>query len=175
VLVGLGVFAILTGSLTAGIWSILIGYFMFQAARAAVAQSELTAGIERLEVRHVMDAEPVAVPADASLERAHEENFLRYGWPWFPVVDANGRFAGLLAREDVERVAESERGTRRVGELVRPGSGEAFRVRTDDPLEALLGSEALRRLGAVIAVDREGVLRGVLTLEHLKRALRPAS
>ena len=173
-LVGLGVFAILTGNLTAGIWSILIGYFMFQAARAAVAQSELTAGIERLEVRDVMDAEPVAVPADSSLERAYEENFLRYGWPWFPVVDASGRFAGLLAREDVERVAESERGTRRVGELVSPGSGEAFRVRTDDPLEALLGSEALRRLGAVIAVDREGVLRGVLTLEHLKRALRPA-
>ena len=173
-LIGLGIFGVLRGALTAGLWLILIGFFIGQAARAAVTQSELTAGIERLEVKDVMDPEPVAIPAEATLERAHEELFLRYGWPWFPVVDAEGRFAGLLAREDVEAVPEAERPGRPVGELVRQGSAEAFRVRTDDPLEALLGSEALRRLGAVMAVDGEGVLRGVLTLDHLKRALRPA-
>jgi hypothetical protein len=58
---------------------------------------------------------------------------------------------------------------------VREGSAQTFGVRTDEPLDALLGSEPLRRLGAVMAVDGDGVLRGVLTLDHLKRALRPAA
>ena len=174
ILIGLGLFLLLRGSLISGIWLVVIGWFMSQAARAAVAQSELTAGIARLEVKDVMDAEPVAAPAETSAERAYEELFLRYGWPWFPVVDAGGRFLGLLAREDVEAVPERDRPGRSVRELVRAGTGETFRVRTDDPVEALLGSEALRRLGAVMAVDPDGVLRGVLTLEHLKRALRTA-
>jgi Zn-dependent protease len=174
-LIGLGIFAVVQGAVIAGVWLAVIGFFIGQAARSAVAQSTLTAGIERLEVKDVMDGEPVAAAADESLERAYEDLFLRYGWPWFPVVDDGGRFVGLVVREDVESVPEAERPGRRAAELVREGSAGAFGVRIDEPLEALLGSEALRRLGAVIAVDGEGVLRGVLTLEHLKRALRPAA
>lgn len=173
-LIGLGIFLAVEVDLIAGVWLVLVGVFIGQAARSAVAQSQLTAGIERLEVKDVMDSEPVAAAAETSLDRTHDELFLRYGWPWFPVVDGTGHYLGLLAREDVEGVPEAERPGRSAGDLVRQGSGETFRVRTDDPLEALLGSEALRRLGAVMAVDSEGVLRGVLTLGHLRRALRTA-
>ena len=42
----------------------------------------------------------------------------------------------------------------------------------DAPLEALLGSEPLRRLGALMAVDADGRLRGVVTLEQVSRALQ---
>jgi Zn-dependent protease len=173
-LIGVGIFAVTQGAVVSGIWLAVIGFFIGQAARAAVAQSALTAGIERLEVKDVMDGEPVAGAAEWSLERAHEELFLRYGWAWFPIVDETGRFVGVLAREDLEAVPEAERAARPVGEIVRAGSVQAFGVRADEPLETLLGSEALRRLGAVVAVDGEGRLRGVLTLDHLKRALRPA-
>ena len=43
-----------------------------------------------------MDREPVAIPGDISVEQALDEYFLRYRWPWFPVVDAAYRFLGLL-------------------------------------------------------------------------------
>lgn len=36
-----------------------------------------------------------------------------------------------------------------------PDAGSALRVRLDEPLEALLGYEALRRLGALMRVDGE--------------------
>jgi hypothetical protein len=49
---------------------------------------------------------------------------------------------------------------------------EGLRVRTDDPLEALLGSEPLRRIGALMAVDAEGRLRGVVTIDQVRRALQ---
>ena len=67
-------------------------------------------------------------------------------------------------------------------EALRPGSSVdqvmtienvgRFRIGVDEPLEALLGSEGLTRLGALMAVDREGVLRGVVTLDQVRRALR---
>ena len=50
--------------------------------------------------------------------------------------------------------------------------GAEGQVQADAPLEALLGSEPLRRLGALMAVDREGRLRGVVTLEQVSRALQ---
>ena len=45
-------------------------------------------------------------------------------------------------------------------------------VRVDTPLESLIGSEPLRRLGALMAVDADGRLRGVVTLEQVSRALQ---
>ena len=45
-------------------------------------------------------------------------------------------------------------------------------MREDAPLETLLGNEALRRLGALVATDADGRLRGVVTVDQIGRALR---
>jgi len=71
----------------------------------------------------------------------------------------------------VRQVAEAGGPPRPVRELVIP-TGEEGKVQADTPLEALLGSEPLRRLGALMAVDRDGRLRGVVTLEQVSRALQ---
>jgi hypothetical protein len=119
-----------------------------------------------------MDAEPVTIAADLPAARAYEEFFLRYqGWEWFAVVEADGRYVGLAHREPLRQVTEGGGGDRPVGDLVVPAGGEG-QVRADAPLEALLGSEPLRRLGALMAVDGEGRLRGVVTLEQVSRALQ---
>ena len=57
-----------------------------------------------------------------------------------------------------------------VGDEVEPGGLDEV-IRTDAPLEDVLRSEPLRRLGAVMAVDPQGVLRVVLTREQVRRAL----
>ena len=43
-------------------------------------------------------------------------------------------------------------------------------IREDEPLESVLGNEALRRLGALIATDAEGQIRGVLTIDAIGKA-----
>ena len=50
-----------------------------------------------------------------------------------------------------------------------------MRIAEGEPLEALLSSDGLRRLGAMVAVDDEGILQGVVTLAQLQRALRLAT
>ena len=47
-------------------------------------------------------------------------------------------------------------------------------MRDDAPLESLLGNDALRRLGGLVAVDADGRLRGVVTADQVGRALRDA-
>ena len=116
-----------------------------------------------------MDAEPVVIAAATPVARAYDEFFLRYqGWPWFAVVEEDGRFAGLAHRAAVEHAAlhEDERSP------VRDVAAGGDQVGVDTPLESLIGSEPLRRLGALMAVDADGRLRGVVTLEQVSRALQ---
>jgi len=47
-------------------------------------------------------------------------------------------------------------------------------VEEDRPLTELLSSEPLGKLGALMAVDAEGILRGVVTIEQVRRALQTA-
>jgi Zn-dependent protease len=172
--IGVGILLLVQGIALSGIWLAVIGIILGSSARGAVAQTEFARRIEGIRVADVMDDEPVAIPDDASVERALDEYFLRYQWPWFPVVDAAQRFLGLLQRGAADAVPEGRRQTALVSEFITADRDGALRVRADAPLEALLGNENLRRLGALAAVDEDGRLRGVVTLEQIGRALREA-
>jgi Zn-dependent protease len=159
--------------LVSGLWLALIGLFLGQAARATRDQSELTERIHGLTVGDVMDSQPVAVPLGLTLDRVLDEYLLRYRWPWFPVVDADGRLTGLVTLESVNAVEEERRATSTVDDVMARDS-DGMRTRVDESIESFLqsGREGLYRLGAVMAVDGEGVLRGVITLQQVQRALR---
>src|SRR5829696_10452566 len=105
-MIGLGVVMFLTGDAGGGLWLGFIGLFLSQAARSAEVQAVFAGRIEGLRVADVMDAEPVAIPETLTLDRADDEFFLRYGWPWFPVVDSSGRLVGVVSQGAVDSVAE---------------------------------------------------------------------
>jgi Zn-dependent protease len=170
-LIAVGIFLALQGDIIGGIWLAVIGFILNGSARGAIAQSQVTSRIENVSVGDVMDREPVAIPESLSVERALDEYFHRYRWPWFPVVDGNQRFVGLLDSATAEAVPAVERATSTVGEILARDSGN-LTVREDAPLETLLGNEALRRLGALVATDADGRLRGVVTVDQIGRALR---
>ena len=94
-----------------GIWLAFIGFFLASAARSAEVQADFAGRIEHIRVADVMDAEPVAILEDAPVSEAEQAFFLRYGWPWFPVVDTSRRLVGVVSREAVESVPVEERAT----------------------------------------------------------------
>jgi CBS domain-containing protein len=163
---------VLNGSTFDGIWFAALGWLLASAARGTLAQTHFTEQLAGITVADVMDAEPVTIPASLPAARAYEEFFLRYqGWDWFAVVEEDGRYAGIAHRRAVEHAALQEGGEMPVRDLAAPGAADG-QVPADAPLEALLSSEPLRRLGALMAVDAEGRLRGVVTFEQVTRALR---
>ncbi|MEA2391838.1 MAG: hypothetical protein QOK31_1947 [Solirubrobacteraceae bacterium] len=168
-LIGVGIFAAVNGLVGVGLTSAILGWFIAQAARGAVLQSAFTERIDGVRVADIMDPQPVSMAAELPVARALEEYFLRYGWSWFPVVDEAGRFVGLLREESAREDRSAALPVRDVME-----TAEEWRIDEDQPLQALLSAEPVRRLGALLAVDHEGVLRGVVTMERVRRALAAA-
>jgi Zn-dependent protease len=169
-----GLALVFFGDVFSGVWLALIGMVINGSARAANLQTAISQRIEGLRVGDVMDREPVAIPDQMSVERALDEYFLRYRWPWFPVVDAAQRFRGLLERDRADEVPELSRPSARVADLIEIDEG-SLHVSEDAPLDSLLGNQNLHRLGALIAVDDDGRLSGVVTAEQVGRALRDAT
>jgi Zn-dependent protease/CBS domain-containing protein len=172
-----GLFMVVTNSVFGvfgGVWLALIGFMINSSAKAASMQTAISTRIGSVTVADVMDREPVTIPGELSVERALDEYFLRYRWPWFPVVDAAHRFLGLLVRDRADEVPEVARATALVADQLERNDG-AFQVRDDTPLDSLLSNQNLRRFGALMAVDADGRLSGVITVEQLGRALRDAT
>jgi len=174
IFIGGGLLLIFSGNAFGGVWLALIGIVINSSAKAASMQTAITGKISDLSVADVMDREPVAIPSGLSIEQALDEYFLRYRWPWFPVVDAAHHFLGLVVRDKADEVPETSRATSHVSDLLEHDDG-TFQVRDDAPLDSLLANRALRRFGAVMAVDIDGRLSGVITAEQVGRALRDAS
>jgi len=172
--IALGLLLFFAGSLVLGVWLSLTGFLLGSAARGTVARTEFESRIEGLSVSDVMDAEPVSIADDTTVETALDDFFLRYRWPWFPVTDPAQRFLGLIVREAADAVPAGDRSTRRVGDVLEADSERSLQVQADAPLDSLLGNDALRRLGALAAVDPDGRLRGIVTADQVGRALRDA-
>lgn len=174
-LIGFGVFLLFSKDPISGVWFAVLGWFLAQAARGAVASSRFSERLEGVTVGDVMDTQPVTVPGELSVGDAHDEFFLRYRWPWFPVVDGRGRFLGVLREESVEGAVSDGRPALTVGELLEHDEDPETSVPRDTPIEHLLASEPLRRMGALMVVDGDRRLCGVVTLEQVRRALAAAA
>jgi Zn-dependent protease len=163
--------AAVEGQTFSGIYLAVLGWLLGNQARGAAAHTAFTQRLEGVTVADIMDVEPVAIPAALPAAQAFDEFFLRYhGYDWFAVTEADGRYVGRAYRDPVREAADGPNAGIPVRELA--GADADGRVRDDVPLEALLTYEPLRRLGALMAVDADGRLRGVVTAEQVARALR---
>jgi Zn-dependent protease/CBS domain-containing protein len=173
-LAGVGVWATLQYRSFSGVWLIAIAFLLYQSARAAIVQTALNERIEGVRVADIMDRQPVAIPSSTPVANALDEFFLRYGWSWFPVIDNAGRFLGIARQERVDAAQDRGENWLTVEAVLEPEQDGGSWVREDRPITELLSSESLGRLGALMAVDGEGVLRGVVTVEQVRRALQAA-
>lgn len=154
-----------------GLFTLVLAFILYQGASGAVRHGSLGQRMQSVKVSDIMDTEPVTIYAETSLLDAQEDFFLRYRWPWFAVVDRARHFLGVVRAERVDQEISAGRPALTVVEVLE----QDLPVLIDEeaPLESLLRSEGLRRLGAMVAVDGEGVLQGVVTLAQIRQALRP--
>ncbi len=169
--IGFGVFvAIHYKDITDGLLFGVLGFFLYQAATSARTGSEVAERLEGVTVADLMDTEPVTIPGDLPLLRAHDEFFLRYGWPWFCVIDEQHHFLGVLRAERVDGAIAAGQPVLPARELL-DGDESGLQVPLTTPLQTLITAPGLRVLGALAVVDDEGRLAGVVTLDRVRRAL----
>lgn len=145
---------------SSGGWIVLLGAFLFTAARGSRKQAVIRASLASVSVRELMVKNVVSLSPDITLEEAVNQYFLPYGYGGFPVVQ-DGRLLGTVAVRDVQTVNNPLWAFRRVAEVMQPSDDEMV-VSPDVPVIQAL--EKMMSVGAErLIVVQDGVLLGLLT------------
>jgi chloride channel protein, CIC family len=129
--------------------------------------------LEILFVREVMRSNIVVLPAENTFHDFQTllQKNLRPYQRLLPVVDAQGRFAGVLTRGDLRKRVEQEGESalqRRLGELVRP---EAVEASPGEPLRAVVYRMAERGVTRLPVVEPDTrKFLGLISLQDLLTA-----
>lgn len=164
-----GVFSLLQGSGTAGVWYILIGWFLKDAAVGAYQRARLDEVLRGVTVRDAMLSDVDTLPSPISVGEAARDHFLRTGYGAYPVVRGE-EVVGLLCLRDILRLSPEERENTSVQGAMVPLS-EAIVIDPREPLSAALGKMAESKVGRLLVME-EGKLVGLLTMSSLVRHLR---
>jgi Zn-dependent protease/CBS domain-containing protein len=141
-LMGFGAFQALQGLLVQGLWLLLIGWFLNNAARTSYSQLLLQRALTGLRVTDLMRTRFETVAPEMSIERFVEEHLLRSAQSVWPVVE-KGRLLGLVGFDDVRRTPERDRAAHQVREVMKPADVSLRpQLGGREALEALLRSDS---------------------------------
>ncbi len=166
----LGVLAVFTGRALNGLWLILLGWFLDQAAGSSRQQMLLRHALRGVRVRDIMTPDPVTLEADLTLEEAVARYFLPRKHGGYPVVYGD-RLLGILTLHDLKQVPRERWATTRVRDAMTP----IARAQVVHPGAAAY--DALARMvqagvGRLLVLDGEGNLLGILTRSDLLHLIR---
>ena len=172
-LIGAGIFQVLSATRLGGVWLMFLGWFVMSAAKAELAHVALRATLADIRVDQVMTPAPVAAPDWLSVESFIDQFPLRHGSSAFPLVGVDGKPSGLVSVARVEEVPSQERARKRVAEIAVPldqvGVGHP-----EEPLTDLLDRMPSESAGRGLVVDGDGRLVGIVTSSDVERALTAA-
>ncbi|HVR70128.1 MAG TPA: site-2 protease family protein [Vicinamibacteria bacterium] len=169
VLVATGVWMVLRGEGLAGLWYVLIGWFLREASAGAYRDVRLDEALAGVTVAEAMLREFATLPAGLSLAEAAREHFLRTGYGGYPVLRADS-VVGLLCLRDVLERSPEDREITSVQAVMTPLT-PAIVAAPGDPLLQAASQMAEAGTGRLLVMD-EGRLTGLLTLQSVLRQVR---
>lgn len=167
-LIGVGIWRAVSGEFLGGLWFVLIGLFLRQAAAGSYQQLILRRALRPLAVRDIMARDVIRVPSDLSLARVVEDFFWPHHVSSFPVVDGD-RVLGLVSVHDLGQV-ERERWTEAsVRELMRP-LDDRLKTAPGDSLWLAFEKLSTNGLGRLAVLDDQRLV-GYLSLKDVLHIL----
>jgi Zn-dependent protease len=150
------------------LWFVLLGWFLISAATAEGQQAVLQSRLRMVPVWQIMTANPVTVPASASVAE-----FLNDYLPWsrhsaFPVV-ADGETVGLVTVRRANQVPAGDRGRTTLRDAGCPLS-EVARATPDEPVADVLPRLHGCAEGRAL-VFADGHLAGIISPVDISRAV----
>ncbi len=160
------------GDWLGGLWFVLIGLFLENAAAASYQQLALREALRRHRAGELLRPadELIAVPPGLTLEELVHDYILRTGRRGFPVVDAYGRLLGIVTLHHVKEAPREAWASVTVAEAMTPVE-RAVRVSPDTPLDALLEKMSVDGVNQVLVVE-DGRLLGLVSRDQLIEFVR---
>ena len=117
---GLGLYFLFLGMVLNGIWLILIGFFLQEAASSSYLQMELKKCLGGIKVQKIMSENVVTVNENVHLLSLVDDYFFRYRHSSFPVVSDEGNVVGLIVIHVVKDVPRELWANTMVREIMFP-------------------------------------------------------
>ena len=142
-----------------GLWVMLIGWFLNNAALASYRQALVRETLRDVPVARLMRPLAESVPPQLAVSRFIDEYLMRSDQRAFPVIDG-GRLAGLVCLADVRAVPRDRRAATSVGDVMTPASKLSAVRPGDDAAEALsrLAAADVNQLPVIDGSRLEGVV-----------------
>ncbi len=116
---GVGVINLFGGSIGQGIWLLLIGWFLNNAARASFEQLLVRQALHEVTVEQLMQRDLVRVSPDLDVERWVHDYLMTGDQQTFP-VESGGQLLGLVGFDSVRNVPHSEWSRTSVRDVMTP-------------------------------------------------------
>ena len=155
----LGALLVLLGNL-AGLWYILIGFFLRNAALGSYQQTSYRNFLAEVKVEHIMTQNPITVSQDTILEEFVDEFLLAHHHPVFPVM-VGDRVIGIAEAETVRKIPRELWKVKTVQENYRP-LAEVLVVSPSDYAWNVLKMMLEKTTGRVLVMEG-GRLVGILS------------
>jgi len=119
-LMAFGLINVLGGAFVQGLWLLLIGWFLNNAAGQSYQQLVIRETLQDVPLARMMRTRIATVGADTSVDTLVRDELMTSDQRAFPVVDANGQLAGLVCLEDVRKVPQARWTETRLSEIMTP-------------------------------------------------------
>ncbi len=170
ILISLGALQVLWGGRIQGLWLVLIGMFLYRAARSSYRDLETRLLLEGIPVADVVEDFGTPIPPETLVSRAAEEYFLRSGRDAFPVGEP-GRSLGLVELRRVREVPRDARPGLTVEQILTPWS-QLPMVSWGDDVGAALRKMMESGRDDVVVADPGGLPCGRISRDIIGRFLR---
>lgn len=165
----IGFLNVLRGGFIAGLWMVMIGFFLRQAAQASYLQVVIDSTLKGVKVGDIMKSEVVTVPEDLTVQALVDEYFFKHHYDCFPVSEG-GTLKGLVTLNDLKELPREKWSTTFVRDIMQRDIAQ---------ISATVDEEASRVLRRVIRdscgklpVVRGSEIVGIITRRDIMEALR---
>lgn len=169
VLIALGLLQMFGGAILGGLWFILIGWFLYNAAAASYDEILLRSSLEGVRAREVMTPDPETVNADLTLQELVDKYFLSRRYQSFPVIQDDHPI-GIITLNQVKDIPRQEWMHRTVQETMIP-SEQGVTARPEEQMSQVLQKmqdSGVRR----VLVTQNGLLQGIITANDIANWLQ---
>jgi len=169
-LMAFGAYNAFTGIVVAGMWQILIGFFIYRAAGMAREQAGNLPGPGQSHIGQIVDPREPKVPADASLETAAQEYFYPLR-PGILLVADGDRPVGTLSLGDFAHVPKMQWSDIPVRQVMQALTNQPM-AQPADPASDVLKRMVREGHTHIVIVDT-GRVTGVLTRREIMNFVEP--
>jgi Zn-dependent protease/predicted transcriptional regulator len=174
-LIAAGFFLVLAGNF-GGLWFVIIGFFLYQAARVAYENLYLTRILADVSIKEVMSENPITVPANISIAQLVKEYFMKHPYRGYPVVEFGagekiegaepGQVRGFITLNDVINIDRDRWESITVQDVINTQHLSCPRIDAESNLKDSL-REMLENGHPCLVVTENENLKGVVSRQDI--------